>query len=91
MTTATQVRIDSKVKADASAIFSKLGLDMSSAINIFLHQCVLKGGLPFNVEIPNYNKETIEAMAEAKQISHDPKVKGYQSIEDLNAALDSKE
>ncbi len=45
----TQVRINPTVKKEANEIFSALGLDMSSAINIFLHQCILRGDLPFSV------------------------------------------
>ncbi|MCQ2446160.1 MAG: type II toxin-antitoxin system RelB/DinJ family antitoxin [Clostridia bacterium] len=88
-TAPTQIRIDADIKRDATELFSKLGLDMSGAVNLFLHQCVLRGGLPFTVEMPRYNKETLEAMAEAKRISHDPTVKGYQSMEELKAALEN--
>lgn len=87
-TTPTQVRIDSDIKRDATALFENLGLDMSSAVNMFLHQCVLRGGLPFSVEMPKYNAKTLEAMAEAKHISTDKSVKEYQSMEELKAALE---
>lgn len=88
-TVPTQIRVDSAVKEQASALFASLGMDMSGAVNIFLRQCILRGGLPFAVEMPKYNKETLEAMAEAKRISKDPNVKGYCSIEELQAALDA--
>ena len=88
-TTPTQIRVDSEIKKEASTIFSVLGLDMSSAVNLFLHQCVLHGGLPFSVEIPQYNKKTLEAMAEAKKISADPNVNGYSTMEELKEALES--
>ena len=88
MTIATQVRIDADVKKEASLLFKALGIDMSTAINIFLRQCTIRGGLPFNVEIPQYSKETLEAMEEAKKISVDESVESYDSIEELNAALD---
>lgn len=55
-TTPTQIRIDSDIKKEATALFSTLGLDMSGAVNLFLHQCVLRGGLPFPVEMPAYSK-----------------------------------
>lgn len=90
MTSATQVRIDSETKQKANALFECLGLDMSSAINLFLRQCVLRGGLPFAVELPNYNQETLDAIKEAKRISRDSSVKGYSSMESLNAALDEE-
>lgn len=87
-TVPTQIRIDSNVKEQAAHLFSELGMDMSSAINIFLRQCILRGGLPFQVELPRYNQETLEAMAEARRISRDPNVKGYDGIDALKAALE---
>ncbi len=87
--TPTQIRIDSTVKEQATNLFSELGLDMSGAVNIFLRQCILRGGLPFSVELPKYNQETLEAMAEARRISLDPNVKGYTNMEDLKAALEA--
>ena len=85
----TQIRIDSDIKKDATQLFSQLGLDMSSAVNLFLHQCLLHGGLPFAVEVPQYGERTLAAMEEAKRISRDPDVKGYTSMEELKAALES--
>jgi len=79
-TVPTQIRIDEQLKKEASELFKKLGIDMSSATNMFLKQCVLRGGLPFNVELPNYKIEVIEAMEEAKRISRDPATKKYASF-----------
>ena len=87
-TVPTQVRIDTDVKAAATELFNSLGLDMSGAVNLFLHQCVLRGGLPFAVEMPRYSQKTLEAMIEAKRISSDPAVKGYKTMDDLKAALE---
>lgn len=86
----TQVRIDPEVKKEANELFKTLGLDMSTAINIFLNQCILIGGLPFEVKVPSYKKEVLEAMEEAKRISRDPNVKGYSSLEELKKALDEE-
>ncbi len=87
-TTPTQIRIDSDIKQQATALFKDLGLDMSGAVNLFLHQCVLRGGLPFTVEMPRYSQRTLGAMEEARRISRDPDIKGYSSMEELKAALD---
>lgn len=86
-TVPTQVRIDADVKQEATALFSQLGLDMSSAVNMFLHQCILRGGLPFSVEMPKYSEATLNAMAEARRISRNPDVPGYTTMDDLKAAL----
>lgn len=53
---------------------------MSGAVNLFLHQCVLRGGLPFRVEMPRYSQRTLDAMDEARRISRDPDVMGYTSM-----------
>ena len=87
MTTPTQVRIDSEIKKQACELFSSIGLDMSTAVNLFLYQCVLRGGLPFNVEKPKYNAETLAAMAEAMRISRDNNSPSYDSLEELKKAL----
>ena len=87
-TVPTQVRIDRDVKEQASALFSQLGIDMSGAVNLFLHQCLLHGGLPFSVELPRFSQSTLDAMAEAKHISHDPTVPSYDSMDELKKALD---
>lgn len=86
-TSPTQIRIDADVKNQANNLFNELGIDMSSAVNIFLRQCILRGGLPFNVELPKYNDETLQAMAEARRISRDPDVPSYSSLDELKAAL----
>lgn len=46
-----------------------------------------RGGLPFKVEIPKFNNETLAAMQEAKRISRDPNMPSYTSMEDLKKAL----
>lgn len=88
-TVPTQIRIDENLKKQAVELFSQLGLDMSSAVNIFLKQAVLRGGIPFSIELPQYKHEVVEAMEEAKRISRDPNVKGYTDIEELFEELDS--
>jgi DNA-damage-inducible protein J len=87
-TSPTQIRIDSKVKKQANELFSELGMDMSGAVNIFLKQCVLRGGLPFTVEVPHYSETVIDAMDEARRISRDPDVPGYTNMERLKKALE---
>ena len=52
MTTTTniQVRVDKAVKAEAEQLFSDIGLDMPTAIRLFLKQAIINNGLPFAVE-----------------------------------------
>ena len=49
-TTNIQVRVDSALKAEAEQLFSDMGLDMPTAVRLFLRQSVTANGLPFAVE-----------------------------------------
>ena len=81
-TVPTQIRINEELKKQAMELFGQLGSDLSSATNMFLRQCVLRGGLPFKVELPNYKPEVIEAMEEAKKISRLAGLKKAQACEE---------
>ncbi|MCL2198051.1 MAG: type II toxin-antitoxin system RelB/DinJ family antitoxin [Defluviitaleaceae bacterium] len=48
-TTNINIRVDSDVKSQAQDVFSALGLDMTTAINIFLRQAIRKKGIPFDL------------------------------------------
>jgi addiction module RelB/DinJ family antitoxin len=52
-----RARIDSEVKQQAEVILARLGMNMSDAINLFLRQVTLRGGLPFEVRIPSNDLE----------------------------------
>ncbi len=64
-TTNIQVRVDAGLKAKADKLFSDMGLDMPTAIRIFLKQALQKNGLPFAVERdPFYSEENMARLAE---------------------------
>ena len=63
------VRIDPDTKRSTDEILSVLGLSTAEAVNIFLHQIVLRGGLPFQIMLPAPNDETLAAMREAREIA----------------------
>lgn len=71
-TTNFSVRMDSDLKKECEALFSELGMNLTTAINVFLRQSLRTGGLPFEVRMERPNKETMAAMLEAERIAHDP-------------------
>ena len=79
--------IDTDIKKQCEAIYGELGIDLSTAINVFLHQSLRVGGFPFDVRSKQPNKETIEAMLEAEHIAHDPSVKRYSDVEEALKAV----
>lgn len=54
--TLIRVRIDEDLKKEANELFAALGLDMSTAVNVFLRQCIFHSGLPFEVELPKHRR-----------------------------------
>ena len=67
-----RARVDETLKANTEVLFSRLGLSMTDAITLFLTQCELRQGLPFEVRIPNANTKRAldEAHAGVGIISH---------------------
>ena len=47
-----QVRTDDHTKTASTALFDKLGMTMSEAINLFLRQTIMRGGIPFSLTVP---------------------------------------
>ena len=87
-TTNISIRMDSDLKAKADALFSELGMNLTTAFNIFVRQSIREGGIPFEISINQPNKETIAAMLEAERIAKYPSVKGYNDLDEFFADLE---
>jgi DNA-damage-inducible protein J len=81
------IRMDSDLKAQADDLFAKLGMNLSTAFNIFVRQSLREGGIPFTISLNQPNQETAAAMLEAERIAKDPSVKGYTDVDALLADL----
>lgn len=86
METNITICIDSDLKEKADALFSELGMDLSIAFNLFVRESLRVGGIPFELTL---NKETIEAMEEAKRITYDSSTKRYDNLDELFEELKS--
>lgn len=80
-TTNISIRMDAELKKQAEKLFSELGMNMTTAFNIFLRQAVRQQRIPFDVALEAPNAETFAAMKEAERISRDPLVKSYTDVE----------
>lgn len=88
-TTNFTVRLDTQVKDEAEKLFGDLGMTLSSAFNIFLHQAILTQGLPFPVCKEHPNKTTLAAMKEAIELANHPHAKTYSNVKELLEDLKS--
>jgi DNA-damage-inducible protein J len=84
------IRVEAAVKAGVEATLKTLGLSTTEAINIFLHQVILAGGLPFEVKNPQYNADTLVALQEARDIRAGKVLtKSYNGVAELMEDLNS--
>lgn len=82
------IRTDAMIKAQAESIFEELGLNMSTAINMFLRQTIRENGIPFELKLDVPNEITAAAITEGRKIARDASVKGYSDMDELKAALE---
>lgn len=82
------IRTDKEIKEKAENIFQELGLNMTTAINMFLRTSIRENGIPFDLKIDAVNDETKLAIEEGKKIADDKTIEGYVSIEELKKALE---
>ena len=87
-TTNVSFRMNTELKAQAEALFFVLGMNLSTAFNIFVRQSLREGGIPFAIKLEEPNKETIAAMLEAERIAKDPNVKHYSDVEEALRELE---
>lgn len=57
------IRVESELKDDADVLFDALGLDLNTAITLFLRQALRKGGLPFKVKLDKEERKALLAKA----------------------------
>ena len=86
-TTNFTVRMDSNIKKQCEAMYGELGLNLTTAINVFLRQSLRVGGFPFDIRLNTPTKETVATMQEADRIAKDPSTKRYNDVEEALKAL----
>lgn len=80
----TNISLDPKLKEDAIVLFSKFGLDLSTAIGLFLQQSVREKKIPFEIRLDIPNDETEEALSEYPEMKKNKKkYKRYSSAEEI--------
>ena len=87
-TTNLNIRTDKEIKERAEQIFTELGLNMTTAINMFLRTAIREHGIPFELKLNTPNETTIAAIEEGKRILNDETIPGYSSMDELKKALD---
>lgn len=87
-TTNLNIRIDKNIKYQAEEIFNELGLNMTTAINLFLRTTIREHGIPFELKLDVPNETTAAAIDEGRKLMDDPLAPRYSSMDALKVALD---
>lgn len=90
--TTLNIRVDEKIKEAARKTFASMGLDMSSAVNLFLYQSVEQQRIPFEIKTVNgYSKEyessILKEIRDIEKGIRSGKIKGYKNAKEMHQAI----
>ena len=74
------IRLDREVKEQAQQVFNHVGMDMTTAINIFLRQAIQYQGLPFDVRLDE-NRKLLQVLTDLDQNRN--MSQSFESVSDL--------
>ncbi len=86
-TSLIQARVDTELKNEASELFESLGLDMTTAIKVFLKKCLQEGGIPF--EIRNNKETSLDALKAFMLLRQQAEANGVSdlTLDEINAEI----
>ena len=85
-TSIIQFRVDDKTKLEATEIYEKLGIDLSTAIRMFLKRSVLMNGIPFDMTLPKNDLRFKTAISIINDSSDENGISDM-SLDEINAEI----
>ena len=86
--TSMTIRMNREIKREAQEIFASLGMDMATAINVFLRQAINFRGFPFEVRLDIPNEDTLAAINDVQQMKKNPALgKAYTDVDEMMKEL----
>ena len=87
-TTNLNIRTEKAIKDQAESIFNELGINMTTAVNMFLRTAIREHGIPFELKLDVPNDSTAAAIEEGRKLMAAQAAPRYSSMEELKAALE---
>ncbi len=90
-TTLVQVRVDDELKDQATALYDALGIDLSTAVRMFLKRSIMVNGIPFNMTLSQSDIKAERAARALRELSNAAKANGTSdmTLEEINAEIDA--
>lgn len=86
-TTSFSVRMDVELKKQADLFLSNVGMNMSTAINLYLRKMVREQRIPFDISLPVLSEESRSALEEAKELRKPGVGQEFRSVKALKKDL----
>lgn len=88
-TSLVQIRVEEELKTEASKVYEKLGIDLPTAVRMFLKRTVLENGIPFSMTLPRTEYKAERAMRAMYEINESARRNGIEdmSLEEINAEI----
>lgn len=86
-----QIRLDDELKAEASALYEALGIDLPTAVRMFIKRSVMVKGIPFSMTLPKQEYKAERAVRAMQEISAAAKANGVadMTLEQINAEINA--
>jgi len=84
-----QFRVDDNLKLQASSVYEKLGIDLSSALRMFMKRSVMVNGIPFSMILDEEDYDPGKAISAMKRINESAKKSGSSemTLDEINAEI----
>lgn len=84
-----QFRIDDELKAQATAVYDALGIDLSTAVRMFLKRSVMVNGVPFSMTLPKQDDKAERAARALQELSDAAALNGTSemTLDEINAEI----
>ena len=84
-----QFRVDDDIKDQATAVYSNLGIDLSTALRMFLKRSIMANGIPFSMTLDENNTDTnsVLEVPVKKQKEHNNSVEVDMTLDEINEEI----
>ena len=90
-TASLNIRIDPETKTSAEELYRDFGITVTDAVNMFLRQSLMVGGLPFELKQPRPNAATEAAMREAEELLASGNYTTYRTAREMHEAIEAED
>ncbi len=90
-TSLLQVRVENSLKDKATSIFENLGIDISTAVRMFLKRAVIENGIPFRMTLPKQPYSSERGIKAMMEISENAERNGISdmTLDEINAEIEA--